>query len=117
LVEHGLFSAVDTLRAPLNYLASLLSGGNREVVAAVLAKLIALRAFMRSRTLNEPGHDEVLKRAGLDEAAAIDLYRLFTIGGYDERNVIPAQQREEQDPYTRKGASGFGILKKAGRGR
>jgi nitrate reductase beta subunit len=61
--------------------------------------------------------ERILKEAGLDEAAAARLYRLFTIGGYDERNVIPAQQREEQDPYTRKGASGFGILKKAGRGK
>ena len=117
LMEHGLIPEAETLRAPLGYLASLLSGGNREVVAAVLAKLIALRAFMRSRNLNEPVHDGVLKKAGLDEAAAVRLYRLFTIGGYDERNVIPAQQREEQDPYARKGASGFGILKKAGRGK
>jgi nitrate reductase beta subunit len=117
LVEHGLFSAVDTLRAPLSYLASLLSGGNREVVAAVLAKLIALRSFMRARNLHQPMDDGILKKAGLDEAAAARLYRLFTIGSYDERNVIPAQQREEQDPYTRKGASGFGILSKAGRGR
>ena len=117
LVEHGLFSAVETLRAPLSYLASLLSGGNREVVAAVLAKLIALRSFMRARNLHQPMDDGILKKAGLDEAAAVRLYRLFTIGGYDERNVIPAQQREEQDPHTRKGASGFGILTKAGRGK
>jgi len=117
LVEHGLFSAVDTLRAPLSYLASLLSGGNREVVAAVLAKLIALRSFLRARNLHQPMDDGILRKAGLDEAAAARLYRLFTIGGYDERNIIPAQQREEQDPYTRKGASGFGILTKAGRGK
>jgi nitrate reductase beta subunit len=101
----------------LGYLASLLSGGNREVVAAVLAKLIALRSFMRARNLKQPVDDGVLERAGLDVAAAARLYRLFAIGGYDERYVIPAQQREEQDPYVRKGASGFGILKKAGRGK
>ena len=116
LMEHGLFPEVEALRAPLSYLASLLSGGNREVVAAVLAKLIALRAFMRARNLNQPVDVGVLEKAGLDEAAAVRLYRLVTIGGYDERNVIPSQQREEQDPYARKGASGFGILKKAGRG-
>jgi len=117
LMEHGLFPEAEILRAPLSYLANLLSGGNREVVAAVLAKLIALRAFMRARNLNQPVDEGVLERAGLDEAAAARLYRLFAIGGYDERNVIPAQQREEQDPYARKGASGFGILTKAGRGK
>ena len=117
LMEHGLFPEAETLRAPLSYLAGLLAGGNREVVAAVLAKLIALRSFMRARNLHQPMDAGVLEKAGLDEAAAVRLYRLFTIGGYNERNVIPAQQREEQDPNTRKGASGFGILTKAGRGK
>jgi nitrate reductase / nitrite oxidoreductase, beta subunit len=117
LVEHGLFSEVETLRAPIGYLASLLAGGNREVVAAVLGKLLALRSFQRARNLGQPADDGILRKAGLDEAAAARLYRLFTIAGYDERNVIPAQQREEQDPYTRKGASGFGILSRAGRGK
>jgi nitrate reductase beta subunit len=117
LVEHGLFSEVETLRAPISYLASLLAGGNREVVAAVLSKLLALRSFQRARNLGQPADDGILRKAGLTEAAAARLYRLFTIAGYDERNVIPAQQREEQDPYTRKGASGFGILSKAGRGK
>lgn len=117
LMEHGMFPEVETLRAPLSFLASLLSGGNREVVAAALAKLIALRAFMRAKNLDRPIDDGVLERAGLDEAAAVRLYRLFAIGGYDERNVIPAQQREEQDPHVRKGESGFGIFTKAGRGK
>jgi nitrate reductase beta subunit len=117
LMEHGLFPEVNTLRAPLSYLANLLSGGNKEVVAAALSRLIALRVFTRAKNLGQPVPGGVLERAGLDEAAAVRLYRLLTIGGYGERNVIPAQQREEQDPYVRKGASGFGILKKGGRGR
>ncbi|MDO8722881.1 MAG: nitrate reductase subunit beta [Syntrophales bacterium] len=116
LLKHGMIPALDTLRAPIGYLASLLSGGNREVVAAALAKLIALRTFMRLRNLNQPADEAGLKEAGLDEAGANRLYRLFTIGGYNERYIIPSQQREEQDPYTRKGESGFGILKKTGRG-
>ena len=116
LQKHGMIPALDTLRAPIGYLASLLSGGNREVVAVALAKLIALRTFMRLRSLNQPADEAVLKKAGLDEAGANRLYRLFTIGGYNERYIIPSQQREEQTPYTRKGESGFGILKKTGRG-
>jgi nitrate reductase beta subunit len=117
LMEHGMFPTVDTLRAPLRYLASLFSGGNREVVAAALAKLIAMRAFLRAKSLRQPVPEGVLRQAGLDEGAAVRLYRLLAIAGYDERNVIPAQQREEQDPSVRKGAGGFGILRKAGRGK
>ncbi|MDZ4230711.1 MAG: 4Fe-4S dicluster domain-containing protein, partial [Dehalococcoidales bacterium] len=116
LLKHGMIPTLDTLRAPIGYLASLLSGGNREVVAAALDKLIALRTFMRARNLNQPADEAGLRKAGLDEAGANRLYRLFTIGRYNERYIIPSQQREEQDPYTRKGESGFGILKKTGRG-
>jgi nitrate reductase beta subunit len=117
LIEHGMFPEVETLRAPLSYLANLLSGGNREVVSAALSKLIALRVYTRAKNLGQPVPGEVLARAGMDEAAAVRLYRLLTIGGYGERNIIPAQQREDQDPYARKGGSGFGILSKAGRGK
>ena len=87
------------------------------MASASAAKTGPLRTFMRGRNLDQLVDNEVLEQAGLTEAAAVRLYRLFTIGGYDERNVIPAQQREEQDPYARKGASGFGILKRAGRGK
>ncbi len=115
LMEHGLLSSLETLRVPLGYLASLFAGGNQEVVAAVLAKLIALRGFMRSVNLNQATDESLLKAAGLDRATANRLYRLFTIAGYNERNVIPPQQREEHDPYTRKGTAGFGILQRKGR--
>ena len=117
LVEHGPASALENLRGPLGYLARMSAGGNKEVVAEVLAKLIALRAYMRARNLGKPADEALLKGVGLDETAAGRLYRLFTIGGYHERNVIPPQQREDQDACTRKGASGFGILKKTGRGK
>ena len=50
--------------------------GIEQVVAAVLAKLIALRSFMRARNLHQPMADGILEKAGLDEAAAVRLYRL-----------------------------------------
>jgi len=82
-----------------------------------MKKLIALRAFMRGRNLGEPTSDEILRQAGLDEGGADRLYRLFTIGGYNERNIIPPQQREELESHRRKGEAGFGILRKTGRGK
>jgi nitrate reductase beta subunit len=103
------------MRAPISYLASLLSGGNQEIVSEVLRKLIALRLFKRAGNIGQPLEDSILKNAGLDEAGANKLYRLFTIAPYRERFIIPAQQREEQDPQQRKGASGFGILNKTRR--
>ncbi|MHB8122758.1 MAG: nitrate reductase subunit beta [Desulfuromonadaceae bacterium] len=111
LADHGTFPLLEKMRAPISFLASLLAGGNQEVIADILRKQIALRLFKRAGNLGQPFEESILKNAGLDEAGADKLYRLFTIGGYRERNVIPTQQREEQDPYQRKGASGFGILK------
>ena len=112
LAEHGTIPLLEKLRAPIGFLASLLSGGNQLIIAEALQKLIALRVFKRAGNLGQPAMESTLKEAGLDEAGADKLYRLFTIGGYRERNVIPTQQREEQDPHQRRGESGFGILKK-----
>ncbi len=117
VAEHGSIPALEKLRAPMGFLASLLSGGNRDVVEEAMKKLLALRAFMRSRNLGQHPDDEALRESGLDEAGADRLYRLFTIGGYGERNIIPPQQREEQESHRRKGEAGFGILRKTGRGK
>lgn len=101
--------SLETLRAPIGYLANLFSGGNDEVVADVLRKLIVLRKEMRRRNLGEAVDEATLKAVGLDLATAERLYRLFTIATYKERNVIPPQQREELEPERRKGGKGFGI--------
>ena len=117
LLEHGMIPALEKLRVPIGYLASLLSGGNHRVIEEALKKLIALRVFMRGENLKLPVDPSVLQDAGLDASSVKRLYRLFTIAGYNERNVIPAQQREEQDPNQRKQEAGFGILKKTRRGK
>jgi len=118
LLEHGMIPALDKLRVPIGYLASLLSGGNHRVIEEALKKLIALRVYMRGENLKLPVDPAVLQDAGLDTDGAQRLYRLFTVAGYSERNVIPAQQREMQDdPQQRKQEAGFGILKKTRRGK
>ena len=104
--------SLDTLRVPVAYLAGLFSGGNREIISGVLKKLMALRQYMRRRNLGSPDDGTILAEASLDAAAAARLHRLFATGGYNERNVIPAQQREDHDPQNRKGGRGFGILLK-----
>ena len=109
---HGTIPTLETLRVPIGYLASLFSGGNQEIVSDVLKKLIALRQYMRQQNLGENPNEKVLTDVFLDKEAAARLHRLFAIGGFNERNVIPPQQREEQEPAGRKGGRGFGILVK-----
>ena len=115
LADHGTFPLLEKMRAPISFLASLLSGGNQEIIAEILRKQIALRLFKRAGNIGQPIEESILKNAGLDEAGAERLYRLFTIAPYRERNIIPTQQREEQDSHQRMGESGFGILKKTRR--
>ena len=110
LLEHGMIPALEKLRVPIGYLASLLSGGNLPVIEEAMRKLIALRVFMRGENLGLPVDPTILEQAGLDRAGALRLYRLFTLASYQERNVIPPQQREDQDPFKRKQEAGFGIL-------
>ncbi|WP_298432136.1 nitrate reductase subunit beta [Geobacter sp.] len=117
VVEHGEIPPLESLRAPIGFLARLLAGGNREVVAAAIVKLIALRIYMRAKNLGRPAPIGALQTAGLDEAGAERLYRLFAVGGYGERHVVPPRQREELEPERRKGERGFGILRKTRRGK
>jgi nitrate reductase beta subunit len=112
---HGAIPSFDKLRAPIGFLANLLSGGNHGVIEAVLKKLIALRTYQRDRNLGRTSRDSLLAEAGLDVKGAARLYRLFTVGGYNERFIIPGQQRESQDPHQRKGEGGFGLLQRTGR--
>ncbi len=81
------------------------------MVTQSLAKLIALRVWMRAKNLGETADPALLAEAGLDETSATKLYRLFTVANYRERSIIPGQQREMKEPYLRKGGRGFGILK------
>src|SRR5512141_278572 len=53
LLEHGLIPALETLRVPIGYLASLLSGGNQTIIEEVLKKLIAVRVQMRAENLKQ----------------------------------------------------------------
>jgi nitrate reductase beta subunit len=82
------------------------------VVEDVMKKLIALRQYMRQQNLGEPSSEKILQGVSLNKEAAARLHRLFAIGGYNERNVIPPRQREEQDSARRKGGKGFGIMVK-----
>ena len=109
VMEYEGIPNLDILRAPIGYLARLFSGGNEEVVADVLKKLVVLRKEMRRRNLGEALDEKTLQAVGLDTPMAERLYRLFTTARYAERNVIPPRQREELEPERRKGGKGFGI--------
>src|SRR5690606_40710571 len=47
----GYIPAVDQMRIPMEYLASILSAGDTSVIRKVLLKLTAMRVYMRGKTV------------------------------------------------------------------
>ncbi|CCF85658.1 nitrate reductase subunit beta [Nitrolancea hollandica] len=112
-----LLFSLENYRMPLRYMASLLGGGNEEIVADVYRKLVAVRIFMRSQRVNDIPEAEVreaLQRGKTTPEEAEAIFRLTSLPTFEERFVIPAFDREKSieqtvDPYTHKPHAGFGF--------
>ena len=91
----NVFHAITDLRIPLDYLASLFTAGDTEVVAGVLMKLAAMRGYMRARTIDGTVTQRLLEATGMTADEMEAMYRLLAIAKYGERYVIPPAHREE----------------------
>jgi nitrate reductase beta subunit len=89
------FAAIDSLRIPLDYLASLFTAGELETPRMVLRKLGAIRATMRAEQLGLEPDDSLAFAVGSTPADLRDLYRLLAIAKYDDRYVIPPAHAED----------------------
>lgn len=101
-------SYIEAMRIPIEYLASMFTAGNTEVVKAVLLKLITLRSYMGSVSLGEPWDSKILGVTGLTVDDLEEMGRLFAVAKYEERFVIPTAMRESVgDLSYLQGARGF----------
>jgi nitrate reductase beta subunit len=92
--EHNLFGAIDALRIPIEYLAALFTAGDPAPVRDVLARLAAMRSYMRDVNLGQPRRPKVADAVGMTSADIEDMYRLLALAKYDERYVIPSAHGE-----------------------
>ena len=90
----NLFGAIDALRIPIEYLAALFTAGDVKPVRDVLARLAAMRSYMRDVNLGQPRRPEVADAVGLTGAEIEDMFRLLALAKYDERYVIPSAHGE-----------------------
>jgi nitrate reductase beta subunit len=97
----NLFGAIDTLRIPIEYLAELFTAGDPRPVRDVLARLAAMRSYMREVNLGRPVRPEIAEAVGMTPADIEDMYRLLALAKYDERYVIPPAHGELGDPAGR----------------
>lgn len=88
------FPAIDELRIPIEYLANLLSAGDKEVVRRVLKQLAAMRGYMREKNISGASEAEIAASVGMTPQAIEDMYRLLAIAKYEDRYVIPLAHKE-----------------------
>ena len=99
---------VRSLRIPLKYLANLLTAGKEEPVALGLERMLAMRAYMRAKTVDGVIDEAIAKRVGLTALAIEDMYHIMAIANYEDRFVIPTAHREvNEDAYDLRGSCGF----------
>lgn len=122
--DFELFDRLEAARLPVQYLANLFAAGNVAVIRPILRKLLAVRTYMRRKTV-EGSVDErtlaVLAEAGTSPAEVEAIYRLTTLPTLSERFAIPQYHRETamedwKDPLAHKGESGFGFTQAPLRG-
>jgi len=99
---------VRSLRIPLRYLANLLTAGKEEPVAQALERLMAMRAYMRAKTVDGVIDEGVVERVGLTPGQVEEMYQIMAIANYEDRFVIPTTHRETaEDAYDIRGSCGF----------
>ncbi|MBP3124718.1 MULTISPECIES: nitrate reductase subunit beta [Thalassospira] len=104
----GAMPDVRNLRIPLKYLANMLTAGDEEPVAHALERMLAMRAYMRSKTVDGVIDETVAKRVGLDGATIEDMYKIMALADYEDRFVIPTTHREQvEEAYDLRGGEGF----------
>lgn len=104
----GAMPDVRSLRIPLKYLANLLTAGDEEPVAQGLERMLAMRAYMRSKTVDGVTDASIAENVGLSGQDIEDMYHVMAIANYEDRFVIPTTHREVgQDAYELRGSCGF----------
>jgi len=99
---------VRSLRIPLRYLANLLTAGKEQPVALALERMLAMRAYMRAKTVDGVLDESIARRVGLTGAHIEDMYQIMAIANYEDRFVIPTAHRElGEDAYELKVSCGF----------
>jgi nitrate reductase / nitrite oxidoreductase, beta subunit len=104
----AMFPAISQMRIPLDYLANLLSAGDKGVIMNVLQKMVVMRHYMRAKTLGKMPSGILLEKIGMTPEVTEEMYRLLAIAKYEDRFVIPPAHKEHfSNLYNEQGATGY----------
>ncbi len=110
LIGHdGEMPDVRNLRIPVRYLANLLTAGKEAPIVTALERMLAMRAYMRTKTVDGVIDEGIAERVGLTAAIIEDMYKIMALADYEDRFVIPTAHRElaEEDIMGLRGGCGF----------
>jgi nitrate reductase beta subunit len=99
---------VKNLRIPVKYLANMLTAGDEAPVVTALERMLAMRSYMRSKTVEGVIDEGIAERVGLSGRMIEDMYKIMALADYEDRFVIPTTHREQvEEAYDLKGGCGF----------
>ncbi|MBY8978011.1 nitrate reductase subunit beta [Rhodobacteraceae bacterium NNCM2] len=104
----GAMPDVRNLRIPLRYLANLLTAGDEAPIAQALERMLAMRAYMRAKSVEGVIDEGIATRVGLSGRVIEDMYRIMALADFEDRFVIPTTHREQvEEAYDLRGGCGF----------
>src|SRR5690625_7236878 len=92
--EAGRISAQDdmpdvrSLRIPVRYLANMLTAGREEPVISALERMLAMRSYMRAKTVDGVINTEIAERVGLTPEQIDEMYQLMAIANRSEERRV-----------------------------
>ncbi|STJ11482.1 Respiratory nitrate reductase 2 beta chain [Escherichia coli] len=89
--SEGVLPAIESLRIPVQYLANMLSAGDTGPVLRALKRMMAMRHYMRSQTVEGVTDTRAIDEVGLSVAQVEEMYRYLAIANYEDRFVISNQ--------------------------
>ncbi|SDF76229.1 respiratory nitrate reductase beta subunit [Limimonas halophila] len=99
---------VRQLRIPVRYLSNMLTAGWDEPIVTALERMLAMRQYMRSQTVEGVIDEGAAERVGLTGNEIEEMYRIMAIANYEDRFVIPTSHREtDEDAEQLRGGCGF----------
>jgi nitrate reductase beta subunit len=105
---NGEIPDVGQLRIPVKYLANLLTAGDTIPVVRALERMLAMRAYQRSRHVDGHTNTAVLEQVNMTQAEVEEMYHVMAIANYEDRFVIPSTHREyAENTFDVRGGCGF----------
>ena len=99
---------VKSMRIPVRYLSNLLTAGKDEPIVTALERMLAMRSYMRSKTVDGVINEKIAGQVGLTSQMIEDMYHTMAIANYEDRFVVPSSHREiGEDAYDLHGSCGF----------